>query len=143
MARFLFSEATYDVAADWLCSYVTYGCLDPAATNYLSYVEVSLTSMCQYSGCNDTEAKNYDSTVRLAIRRRNHSRRSEKNGWGCSPARGEAGAAGAVSAQEVVLYASCRWQHEHSLGLPFCAGNVQRRHMHLLQAWLHGPDVSI
>ena len=52
------------MSANWLCTYLTYGCVDPLATNYVSYSGVvSIGSMCQYGGCNDTDAKNYDSAV--------------------------------------------------------------------------------
>ena len=52
------------VGAVWTCNYAVYGCLDPIATNFRSYVTVSLPGVCQYAGCNDTDAKNFDSTVR-------------------------------------------------------------------------------
>ena len=50
-----------------ICTYPYYGCADPLATNYLSIASlVSVPTMCQYAGCNDTDAKNYDSTVRTS-----------------------------------------------------------------------------
>ena len=53
------------MSANWLCTYLTYGCVDPLASNYLSYSGVvSIDTMCQYGGCNDTDAKNFDSAVR-------------------------------------------------------------------------------
>ena len=44
-----------------MCDYEVYGCDDPSADNYASYVTVPVASMCSFAGCNDTEAKNFDS----------------------------------------------------------------------------------
>ena len=54
------------IAAPWKCTYPYYGCTDPAADNYADYVTILVPSMCQYGGCNDTDAKNYNSVVRFA-----------------------------------------------------------------------------
>ena len=47
------------VSAPWLCTVQTYGCTDPSADNYMSYA-VSTPHMCEYGGCNDTDAVNFD-----------------------------------------------------------------------------------
>lgn len=44
------------------------GCGDPRAANYMPTLAsepgfASVSAMCQFPGCNDTEATNYDSTV--------------------------------------------------------------------------------
>ena len=49
------------VAAPWRCLYAVYGCGDPEADNYISYAGKTLSYMCQYGGCNDTDASNFDS----------------------------------------------------------------------------------
>ena len=36
------------------------GCLDPAADNYASYAMQGVSTMCEYGGCNDTEASNFN-----------------------------------------------------------------------------------
>merc|ERR1719359_2078109 len=49
--------------APWVCTYDIYGCTDKTADNYASWVTdplFSLPYMCQFGGCNDTEAANYD-----------------------------------------------------------------------------------
>ena len=48
-----------------MCTFTLYGCSDPTASNYLSAITTagSMTSMCQYAGCNDTDATNYDTKV--------------------------------------------------------------------------------
>ena len=56
LAGDLASDA-YDAA--WTCTYKVFGCSDQAADNYLSYVTDPLSSMCQYGGCNDTDANNF------------------------------------------------------------------------------------
>ena len=56
-------------AAAWVtCKYGVYGCPEPAAENYRwalvsSPYFVPVASMCQYRGCNDTEAHNFDAKV--------------------------------------------------------------------------------
>ena len=52
------------------CTYNVYGCSDPTATNYQSHVPTTAgnkwevnSEMCQYAGCNDTEATNWDAKV--------------------------------------------------------------------------------
>ena len=47
-----------------LCTYEIHGCTDSAADNYVSYATVPYAGMCQYAGCNDTEAANFNPTVR-------------------------------------------------------------------------------
>ena len=54
------------IEAPWLCQFAAYGCSDPAADNFRSWHTVSWPSLCQYAGCNDTDASNYDSVVRDA-----------------------------------------------------------------------------
>lgn len=54
--------------APWTCIYAVYGCADPAADNYASYVKLggrfrSLSYMCEYGGCNDTDAINHSPTA--------------------------------------------------------------------------------
>merc|ERR1719506_1420666 len=61
-----------DVAAPWVCQYYFYGCADETADNYVSAAAKgyptkpafpyfkSVPSMCQYGGCNDTGASNFD-----------------------------------------------------------------------------------
>ena len=44
--------------------YDVYGCSDTSADNYLSYVTSARNGMCQFGGCNDTLATNFDSKVR-------------------------------------------------------------------------------
>ena len=39
------------------------GCLDPAADNYASYAVQGVSTMCEYGGCNDTEASNFNPTA--------------------------------------------------------------------------------
>ena len=57
-------------SAPWLCTYSLYGCQDPAATNYRDPAIYSndglidAPGLCQYAGCNDTDASNYNSEVR-------------------------------------------------------------------------------
>ena len=41
------------------CQYDYYGCKMEGAVNYRAWVNVNVPSMCQFSGCNDTEATNY------------------------------------------------------------------------------------
>ena len=48
--------------APWTCIYAVYGCVDPAADNYASYA-TSLSYMCEYGGCNDTDAINHSPTA--------------------------------------------------------------------------------
>ena len=43
--------------------YTVYGCSDQGADNYQPFVE-GVESMCQFGGCNDTAARNYDSKAR-------------------------------------------------------------------------------
>ena len=57
--------STPGISAPWLCTYAVTGCGQPDADNYLSYVTVSVLSTCQYGGCNDAEAKNFDPKVKL------------------------------------------------------------------------------
>ena len=40
-----------------------YGCSDINADNYLSYVTQPTPGMCQYGGCNDTDATNFNNNV--------------------------------------------------------------------------------
>ena len=52
-----------------------------AADNYVSYATVPYAGMCQYAGCNDTEAANFNPTVRpstlpSAVARPGHAARS-------------------------------------------------------------------
>ena len=76
--------------APWSCQYFLYACNDPTADNYVSAFNTLaanlhlngngviaspmppatvLAGMCQYGGCNDTAATNYNSRVRAcAIR---------------------------------------------------------------------------
>ena len=54
------------VAAPWLCRYPVRGCSHPDAANYREDLVASANfihepRMCQYGGCNDTDARNYDS----------------------------------------------------------------------------------
>ena len=58
--------STPGISAPWLCTYEVNGCGQPDADNYLSYVTVSVLSFCQYGGCNDAEAKNFDPKVKAA-----------------------------------------------------------------------------
>ena len=58
--------STPGISAPWLCTYELNGCGQPDADNYLSYVTVSVLSTCQYGGCNDAEAKNFDLKVKAA-----------------------------------------------------------------------------
>jgi hypothetical protein len=51
------------VHAPWTCQYAIYGCTDPAADNYASWVEQPLAYLCQFGGCNDTDAANFDSSA--------------------------------------------------------------------------------
>ena len=59
----------YYVASQAHCEYTVIGCDDSLADNYHSGVtEVKLDAsganmMCQYAGCNDTDAWNFDSKV--------------------------------------------------------------------------------
>ena len=58
------------VAAPWICTFSTPHCTDPAAANYRSSGTILLVdtpSLCQYAGCNDTYATNYDSRVRTPL----------------------------------------------------------------------------
>ena len=57
--------STPGISAPWLCTYAVTGCGQPDADNYLSHVTVSVLSTCQYGGCNDAEAKNFDPKVKL------------------------------------------------------------------------------
>ena len=50
-----------DYNAPYSCKYDYFGCTDPIAENYLSWNTISWPAMCQYAGCNDTDAKNFDS----------------------------------------------------------------------------------
>ena len=73
--------------APWSCQYFLYACNDPTADNYVSAFNTLaanlhlngngviaspmppatvLAGMCQYGGCNDTAATNYNSRVRCA-----------------------------------------------------------------------------
>ena len=78
--------------APWSCQYFLYACNDPTADNYVSAFNTLAANlhpngngviaspmppatvragMCQYGGCNDTAATNYNSRVRAcAIRSR-------------------------------------------------------------------------
>ena len=47
--------------APYVCEYDYFGCTDPSADNFISWATISWPSMCQFGGCNDTDAKNYDS----------------------------------------------------------------------------------
>ena len=60
------------------CRYRIHGCGDPLAANHVPYsgreaysgilaesIFVHNQSLCQYAGCNDSEAANFDSRVRL------------------------------------------------------------------------------
>ena len=58
--------STPGISAPWLCTYEVNGCGQPDADNYLSYVTVSVLSTCQYGGCIDAEAKNFDLKVKAA-----------------------------------------------------------------------------
>ena len=58
----------YSVALPAHCTYNVYGCTDPAAANYQSVVPTAAgnqwavnSDMCQYAGCNDTDAMNWNS----------------------------------------------------------------------------------
>eukprot|EP00965_Chrysotila_dentata_P200707 6180132-Pleurochrysis_carterae.AAC.1 len=51
------------VNGNWSCVYDVYGCSHTNATNYQSFVTISVSTMCQFAGCNDTEAINFDSKV--------------------------------------------------------------------------------
>ena len=60
----------YSVALEAHCTYNVYGCSDPTATNYQAVVPTAAgnqwavnSDMCQYAGCNDTEAMNWNSQV--------------------------------------------------------------------------------
>ena len=60
----------YAVALAAFCTYNVYGCTDPLAANYQSVVPTAAgnqwavnSEMCQYAGCNDTDARNFDSQV--------------------------------------------------------------------------------
>ena len=60
----------YAVALPAYCTYNVYGCTDKLAANYQSFVPTATgnqwavnSDMCQYAGCNDTEAMNWDSQV--------------------------------------------------------------------------------
>ena len=57
--------AATTVSAPWLCRYTHRVCQDPAAANYRATISadeyISTPSMCQFAGCNDTMAKNFDS----------------------------------------------------------------------------------
>ena len=60
----------YSVALPAHCTYNVYGCTDPAAANYQSVVPTAAgnqwavnSDMCQYAGCNDTDAMNWNSQV--------------------------------------------------------------------------------
>ena len=58
------------VAAPWTCTFPAPHCTDPAAANYRSAGTILLVdtpSLCQYAGCNDTMATNYDSRVRTRL----------------------------------------------------------------------------
>ena len=48
------------IEAPWTCSYAYYGCSDPKADNYASDAIIPLRHICQYGGCNDTNAINFD-----------------------------------------------------------------------------------
>ena len=52
------------IAAPWTCTYAIYGCANPAADKYASYVTESKNSMCEYGGCNDTSATNFAQTAK-------------------------------------------------------------------------------
>ena len=58
------NPSTGSIEAPWLCQFASYGCTDPTADNYRSWYTISWPSMCQFAGCNDTDASNYDSVVR-------------------------------------------------------------------------------
>ena len=56
------------VNASWSCTYPVYGCADIRATNYVAARAavsgfVSVPAMCQFAGCDDAEAINFDTTV--------------------------------------------------------------------------------
>ena len=60
----------YAVALAAFCTYNVYGCTDSLAANYQSVVPTAdgnqwavNSEMCQYAGCNDTDARNFDSQV--------------------------------------------------------------------------------
>ena len=48
------------------CIFDLIGCKLPSASNYLPNAMTADNSLCQYAGCNDIEAYNYDSLVRAA-----------------------------------------------------------------------------
>eukprot|EP00965_Chrysotila_dentata_P005199 170472-Pleurochrysis_carterae.AAC.2 len=53
-------------AAPWTCEYPAYGCTDPAADNFvvtLNGTLISAPSMCQFGGCNDSDATNFNAQV--------------------------------------------------------------------------------
>ena len=51
------------VASDAECYFGLIGCPDSAAANYVPGVVTPMTSWCQYGGCNDTEASNFEAKV--------------------------------------------------------------------------------
>ena len=53
------------VAARWTCTFAVYGCTDSLADTYNPLVATanSLRYLCQYGGCNDTEAINFNGTA--------------------------------------------------------------------------------
>ena len=55
--------ANLPYSAPWTCTYDVYGCSDINADNYLSYVTQPTPGMCQYGGCNDTDATNFNNNV--------------------------------------------------------------------------------
>jgi len=54
------------VSVQATCTYAVLGCSDSMASNYDEYVQTDSMNaqMCQYAGCNDTEAINFDPKVR-------------------------------------------------------------------------------
>lgn len=49
------------------CRFNLIGCKIPTASNFLPNALTTDNSLCQYAGCNDPEAYNYDTQVSAAL----------------------------------------------------------------------------
>ena len=153
----------YAVALAAFCTYNVYGCTDPLAANYQSVVPTAAgnqwavnSEMCQYAGCNDTDARNFDSQVSGPhsapalpscsgrqgphVKRQAPSRvapRVRIHHWGGF---GPAGRGGSLYAGLAAGggAGTCADPTRSEM-----AGDLQRRNVRLRYCWLHGAQVPV
>ena len=153
----------YAVALAAFCTYNVYGCTDSLAANYQSVVPTAAgnqwavnSEMCQYAGCNDTDARNFDSQVSGPhsapalpscsgrqcphVKRQAPSRMAPRvriHHWGEF---GPAGRGGSLYAGLAVGggAGTCADPTRSEM-----AGDLQRRNVRLRYCWLHGAQVPV